>query len=136
MSPVETVSFALSVLVVIYTVTDGKSNYLEGAMVSLSTTVLRATLLEIWQHTDAGGTVDRTLRYHCASILRHPERGVREGEFTGRPILRLFLKRNIDKSLMPRLQVIIFDGFFSSVAFLGQYLSGQSINRLFFLLFS
>ncbi|RYO91865.1 hypothetical protein DL766_006122 [Monosporascus sp. MC13-8B] len=28
----ETVSFALSVLVVIYTVTDGKSNYLEGAM--------------------------------------------------------------------------------------------------------
>ena len=31
---VETVAFALSVLVVIYTVTDGKSNYLEGAMVS------------------------------------------------------------------------------------------------------
>jgi Ca2+:H+ antiporter len=28
----ETVSFALSVLVVIYTVTDGNSNYLEGAM--------------------------------------------------------------------------------------------------------
>lgn len=27
-------AFALSVLVVIYTVTDGKSNYLEGAMVS------------------------------------------------------------------------------------------------------
>lgn len=30
---VETVSFALAVLVVIYTVQDGKSNYLEGAMV-------------------------------------------------------------------------------------------------------
>lgn len=28
----ETVAFALSVLIVIYTVTDGKSNYLEGAM--------------------------------------------------------------------------------------------------------
>ena len=31
----ETVAFALSVLVVTYTVQDGKSNYLEGAMVSL-----------------------------------------------------------------------------------------------------
>jgi Ca2+:H+ antiporter len=31
--PVETVAFALSVLVVTYTVQDGKSNYLEGAMV-------------------------------------------------------------------------------------------------------
>lgn len=31
--PVETVAFALSVFVVIYTVQDGKSNYLEGAMV-------------------------------------------------------------------------------------------------------
>ncbi|KAI1455014.1 Calcium/proton exchanger [Annulohypoxylon moriforme] len=31
----ETVSFALAVLVVIYTVQDGKSNYLEGAMVTL-----------------------------------------------------------------------------------------------------
>ena len=29
---VETVAFALSALVVIHTVTDGKSNYLEGAM--------------------------------------------------------------------------------------------------------
>ena len=34
--PVETVAFALSVLVVTYTVQDGKSNYLEGAMVCLS----------------------------------------------------------------------------------------------------
>ena len=30
--PVETVAFAVSVLVVTYTVQDGKSNYLEGAM--------------------------------------------------------------------------------------------------------
>jgi Ca2+:H+ antiporter len=33
---VETVIFAVSVLVVTGTVQDGKSNYLEGAMVSLS----------------------------------------------------------------------------------------------------
>lgn len=31
-STVETVAFAVSVLVVTYTVQDGKSNYLEGAM--------------------------------------------------------------------------------------------------------
>ena len=33
---VETIAFILAVLVVIYTVQDGKSNYLEGVMVSLS----------------------------------------------------------------------------------------------------
>lgn len=31
---VETIAFVLAVLVVTYTVQDGKSNYLEGAMVS------------------------------------------------------------------------------------------------------
>lgn len=31
---VETIAFILAVLVVIYTVQDGKSNYLEGVMVS------------------------------------------------------------------------------------------------------
>jgi hypothetical protein len=36
MTLVETIAFALSVLVVTYTVQDGKSNYLEGAMVSTS----------------------------------------------------------------------------------------------------
>lgn len=43
MLAVETIAFALSVLVVTYTVQDGKSNYLEGAMVSNATrgTIIR-----------------------------------------------------------------------------------------------
>jgi Ca2+:H+ antiporter len=42
---VETVAFALGVLVVTYTVQDGKSNYLEGAMVCLHSVPRRNHLL-------------------------------------------------------------------------------------------
>lgn len=72
---VETVAFALSVLIVIYTVTDGKSNYLEGAMVrKYEVKALMDSLLTLC-------LVDRPLCYHRIGLLRHTERGVREGAY-------------------------------------------------------
>lgn len=63
---VETVSFALAVLVVIYTVQDGKSNYLEGAMVTLLAHFIVVRTLLTWS------LVDGSLHHHCFGILRHP----------------------------------------------------------------
>jgi Ca2+:H+ antiporter len=59
----ETVVFFLSVLVVTYVIGDGKSNYLEGAMVSLFTPKpYERTLISI------DVIVARSLHYHCACL--------------------------------------------------------------------
>jgi len=63
---VETVIFAVSVLVVTGTVQDGKSNYLEGAMVSLSCPGL--LYLQRTNQAAACGT----LYYHRFDILGYP----------------------------------------------------------------
>jgi hypothetical protein len=63
---VETVIFAVSVLVVTGTVQDGKSNYLEGAMVSLSC----PGLLYLQRTNQA--TACGTLYYHRFDILGYP----------------------------------------------------------------
>jgi Ca2+:H+ antiporter len=63
----ETVVFFLSVLVVTYVIQDGKSNYLEGAMVSLST--LRA-LKEMLTSRDL--IVARSLYYHSTCLFSVP----------------------------------------------------------------
>jgi len=57
----ETVVFFLSVLVVTYVIQDGKSNYLEGAMVSLrSIFAAEAVLTSI---------VTRPIRNYCTCLL-------------------------------------------------------------------
>jgi hypothetical protein len=63
---VETVIFAVSVLVVTGTVQDGKSNYLEGAMVSLCSPAL--LYLQRTNQAAACGT----LYYHRFDILGYP----------------------------------------------------------------
>jgi len=63
---VKTVIFAVSVLVVTGTVQDGKSNYLEGAMVSLCSPVL--LYLQRTNQAAACGT----LYYHRFDILGYP----------------------------------------------------------------
>jgi hypothetical protein len=64
---VETIIFAVSVLVVTGTVQDGKSNYLEGAMVSLCFPAL--LYVQRTNHTAACGA----LHYHRFDILGYPQ---------------------------------------------------------------
>ena len=68
----ETVAFALSVLIVTYVVQDGKSNYLEGAMVSPQEpprVPFSANLAKV-----AGSVPD-----NCVGFLRHAFFGARQG---------------------------------------------------------
>ena len=82
----ETVVFFLSVLVTTYVIQDGKSNYLEGCMVS-STLITIVTLLMI--------TATRSLHHHCTCFPRLPRRRNRssEDDCPFGPELRWILKR-------------------------------------------